>query len=183
MPNPISKIVSIMLLSLLIVFIVYQNYKMQDDLAYQNTYTATTNFAESVRNKGFITASMLEEFNDEIRIGNYDFEIELIHKKKVYTPNYTNVNDPNTFNGDYTVDYEEFYSTQIEDYLYGSSQLTPISERVYKLQQEDFFEIQVINDEITNADIVFNFLTGNSNGEKVTHINVSAGGMILNEDY
>lgn len=183
MPNAISKIFSAILLSLLIIFLVFQNYEKQDDLIYQNTYNATTNFTEAVRTKGFITATMLEDFNDEIQIGNYQFDVELIHKKKVYTPKYTDVNDPNTFNGDYTVDYEEIYATQIEDYLYGSSQITPISERVYKLQEDDFFEVQVVNTEATSADKVFNFLTSNNNSEIDSHINVTAGGMVLNEDY
>lgn len=183
MPNAISKVFSAILLSLLIIFIVYQNFKMQDDLVYQNTYTATTNFAESVRNKGFITPEMLEEFNNEIQIGKYDFDVELVHKKKIYAPQYTNVNDPNSFNGKYTVNYENYYKKQIEEYLYGNSQVTPISERVYKLQQDDFFEIQVSNKKATSADLIFNFLTSNNNSDIDSHIFVTAGGMVLNEDY
>lgn len=183
MGGALSKVFNIMMIALLILITLYQNYKFQDDLVYQNTYKATTNFTEAVRNKGYVTPDMYSEFSKEIRVGTYAFEIQIEHQRKTYTPLLTDVNDPNSFNGQYRIDYEKYYTKQIEDYLFSDTNPLPLDERIYKLQADDYFIATVKNKKNTNADIVFNFLTGNSKSDSPSRIFVKAGGMVLNEDY
>lgn len=182
MPNAFEKVMSMIFFALLILYSIYQNYKIQDDLAYQNAYNTVTQFVDNVRTKGYITPKMYEDFQNELDIGNYHFDIEMEHKQKIYTPDYTDPKDTNSFTGEYVVDYDEYYKDQIENVLYRDTS-KPTDERMYKMQQDDFFSVSVENQNKTNASMIFDFLTNNAGDAKGNSIDVSYGGMILNEDY
>jgi len=182
LPNGFAKVVSMLLFVLLILFAVYQNFRIQDDVASQNTYNTVTQFVDNVRTKGFITPKMYEDFQKQLDIGNYHFDIEMVHKQKIYTPDFKDPKDDKSFTGEYLVDYDEFYKDQIEDVLYGQTS-KPSDKRMYKLQQDDYFSVSVENANKTNSSILFDFLTNNTGDEKGSSINVSYGGMVLNEDY
>lgn len=180
MPNPISKIFAVILGVLLMFYVpIYQSYQKQDDLIYQNVKQAVTQFVDNVRTKGYITPKMYEDFQNEISVGTYLFRTDITHKQKVYTPVYT---DTNTFTGEYTVDYDEYYWAQIEKFLFDKTNVIPKEDRMYKLQQGDFFSVHVENMTKTKSTMLFDFLTGGAGGNDIV-ISVPYGGMVLNEDY
>ncbi|MEK4488004.1 hypothetical protein MHH81_21070 [Psychrobacillus sp. FSL H8-0484] len=181
MPNSLSKIFTLILAVLLLYYVpTYQSFHKQDDIVSQNVKQATTNFVDNVRMKGYITPQMYEDFQRELSVGTkYLFKTEIKHEQKVYTPVYTNAN---VFTGEYTVDYDEYYWSQIEKLLFDESSSIPKEDRMYKLQQGDFFSVHVENVTKSYSSMMYDFLTGGVGGDDI-FISYPYGGMVLNEDY
>lgn len=182
--NALSKITAFFI-AILLLFIIplLNNFEHQDDLAELNTQNAVTRFVDSVRNKGYITPKMYNEFVTELEQTKYVFDVELTHEKKTYYPVYTDPADASTFTGEYIVDYQNYYSKQILDVLFPKSDL-PLEHdsRVYKLTEGDFFTVDVKNKNKTNATILREFLTfGHTSNNVIIHF--PYGGMVHNEDY
>lgn len=177
------KIMGVILFVVLIFYAVYQNYKVQDDLAYQNAYHAVTDFVDNVRSKGYITPKMYEDFQRELELGSYTFNVEMKHQQKIYTPVYADPNDESSFKNEFVIDYDEYYKSQIEKVLFDESNSIPKNKRMYKLQEGDFFEMSVVNLHKTNATMLLDFLTANTLGSDSSTIVIPYGGMVLNEDY
>lgn len=156
----------------------YQIAQKQDDLAQQLVYTKTVKFVDSVRTKGYLTPEMLEEFRSEIEVGSYVYRIEMVHEKKMYTPVYKNPADLASFTGDYVIQYDEFHTKQIEDYLYNGSS----KDKKYKMQAGDFFNVHVENLNRTQANVLLDFFQGVAGGDTPTIV-VPYGGLVLNENY
>lgn len=157
----------------------YQSYQKEEDLVYQVAKQAVTDFVDNVRTKGYITPQMYEDFQMELGIGTTLFRTEMVHEQKVYTPIYT---DTNTFTGQYTVDYDEYYWEQIQKFLFDETNVIPKKDRMYKLQQGDFFSVHIENMTKTKSTMLFDFLTGGAGGNDDA-ISIPYGGMVLNEDY
>lgn len=184
MPNFISKFfASLIALGVLFLFPTYQIYKKQEDLAYLNAYQTVTEFVDNVRTKGFITSQMVEDFQQQLHLGDVLYDVEMVHKHKIYTPVYTNTSDLNSYTGEYSVDYEEFFVTQIMDYLYGDSGKGPIESRKYKLEKDDYFEVYVENKTKFKSTMLFDYITLNASSDNAVVISIPYGGMVLNEDY
>ena len=181
--NTFSKIMALFFATFMMVYFVgYQNYKKLEDLAYIQVNTATVNFVDSVRQKGYISPKMYQEFEIAIHTGSEVlYEIEMEHYQKTYNPVYTNPADKNTFTGEYTVDYEGYYKDQIADVLFNNTTL-PIDERQYKLQKDDLFSVTVTNKTKFKSTMMLNILTfGYAGEEKVIYF--PYGGAVLNEDW
>jgi len=182
--NALSKITAFFI-AILLLFIIplLHNFERQDDLAKLNTQNAVTRFVDSVRNKGFITPKMFNEFVTELEQTKYVFDIEITHEKKIYFPIYTDPVDASTFTGEYMVDYQNYYSPQILKVLFpNNNQPLEHDSRVYKLAEGDFFKVEVKNKNKTNATILTEFLTfGNTSSNVIIHF--PYGGMVHNEDY
>ena len=155
----------------------YQMAQKQDDLAQQLVYTETVKFVDAVRTKGYLTADMLEEYQAKIEVGSYVFRMEMVHEKKMYTPVYRNPQDLASFTGEYLVQYDEFHTKQINDYLYSGS-----GDKRYKMSEGDFFTVKVENINKTQANILLDFFQGIAGGDSPTIV-VPYGGLILNENY
>lgn len=184
MPNPISSLFAVLLAVLVMYYVpAYQVYKKEEDLAYTNTYQVVTDFVDNVRMKGFITPKMYEDFQNRLHIGDVLYDVEMVHKHKTYVPVYNDPRNMNSFTGEYTVDYEEYYWEQIEPYLFGSASSTNYDDRMYKLEEGDYFQVYVENKTKFKSTMVFDFLTGNPGGINEVVISVPYGGMVLNEDY
>ncbi len=184
MPNTISKfIASLIALGVLFLFPTYQNYKSQERLANLNADIVVHDFVDNVRMKGFITAAMIEEFQQKLYLGDVLYDIEMVHKHKIYTPVYTNTSDLNSYTGEYTVDYDEFYDTQILDYLYGNNGSPSGSNKMYKLEKDDYFSVYVVNKTKFKSTMLFDFITFNASSDNSEVISIPYGGMVLNEDY
>ncbi|MBO0589272.1 MULTISPECIES: hypothetical protein [unclassified Sporosarcina] len=183
MPNAFSKVFVVILLVIMIIFIpVYQSYKAQDDLAYQVAFQAVTNFVDNVRMKGYISPQMVEDFESSLEIGSYLYKTEYVHQKKVYTPVYEDPTNPATFKDEYIVTKDEYFKSQILDYLYKEPNKKPKNDRKYLMTVGDTFNVNVENMTRTKASLLFDYLTGGNRGNGVV-ISIPYGGMILNEDY
>lgn len=161
---------------------IYQSYQRQDDLAYQVAYQAVTDFVDNVRTKGYISPQMVEDFESRLNIGSYLFKTEFVHEKKIYTPIYPDLNNPLSFEGEYTVDFDEYYKEQIMPYLFDEPNSIPKRDRKYLMNTGDFFSVHVENMSRTKSSMLFDFLTGGNSGDGIVIV-IPYGGMILNEDF
>ena len=183
MPNPISTIGSMILLVFVMFYITtFESYQKQENLLYDNTYKAVTEFVDNVRFKGYITPEMYEDFEDKIDVSDTLFDIEIVHKHKVYNPIYTDPTNLNSFTGDYTVDYDEYYSGDIEDKLFNDTSVA-YADRMYKMEKDDYFQIYIENKTRLKSKIIFDSLTGGKFDDDAVGISIPYGGMIHNEDY
>lgn len=183
MPNALSKIFAVILMVVALYYIpLYQQYKKQEDLAYLNTYQATMEFADNVRMKGFISRQMYEDYMAKINIGEVLYNVEMTHKHRVYTPEYTDPTDLNTFTGNYLLQYDDFFETQILEHLYSEAALAD-PDRIYRLEKDDYFKIYVENKTKFKSTMLFDFLTANISNHDGVVISIPYGGKVLNEDY
>lgn len=183
MPDAITKSLAIFLTVLLLFCVpVYNIFKGEENLQKLNAEQVVTDFVDNVRTKGYITPKMYEDFQQELALGYILFRTEVKHKKKVYTPIYTDPSNPASFTGEYVVDYDEYYWEQIKEFLFDESNPIPKNERMYKLSKDDFFSVHVENMSKTKATMMFDYFTLGAGGNDVV-ISIPYGGMVLNEDY
>lgn len=184
MPNVLSKLfASLLVIGGLLLAPTYQVLKKEEDIASLNANQVVTNFVENVRMKGFITPQMVEDFQRQLQVGNVLYDVEMVHKHKIYTPVYSDTSDLNSYTGEYKVDYEDFHWTQIQEHLYGDNGNGDIPSRVYKLEQGDYFYVYVENKTKFKSTLLFDYLTFNLASDNDVVISIPKGGMVLNEDY
>jgi hypothetical protein len=180
--NYIEKVfVLIIAVALLYMWPISSAMDKQDDISEIVVMNAVTKFVDSVRDKGFITPTMYNEFVDQMALTGNTYDIAMEHLHKRYDPNY---NDAGVFLGGFNVNYEGFYNAQINDKLFPRNSTDKIDNpsRIYKLAAGDFFSVTVKNTNRTPGTLISDILTGNINApnEKIV---VPYGGMVLNEDY
>ncbi|MDR0270862.1 hypothetical protein [Paenibacillus sp.] len=153
----------------------------QDDISQIVVMNSVTKFVDSVRDKGYITPTMYNEFVDQMALTGNTYDIQMEHLHKRYDPIYT---DAGIFQDGYNVNYEGFYNAQVNDKLFPSTSADRIDSpnRVYKLAAGDFFTVTVKNTNRTPATLINDILllATNAPNEKIV---IPYGGMILNEDY
>lgn len=182
--NWISKMfAAILAVLLLYAFPASEAAERQDDISAIVVHNSVMNFVDSVRSKGYITPVMYSEFVQMISSTGNTFDIELEHLHKKYDPVYTDPADPGTFQNEFAVNYDGFYTPQMMEILFPDLGWAKDDERrKYKLTVGDFFTVKVKNTNRTNASILRDFLNGTNTGDPA-RIVVNYGGMVLNEDY
>ncbi|PWK05007.1 hypothetical protein [Tumebacillus permanentifrigoris] len=184
--NTIAKAFALILAILLLyIYPMSEGFERQDDISYMVALKSVTSFTDAVRNKGYITPQMYNDFFDELQKTGNTFEVQMMHQHKRYDPDYTDTTPSSptpTFKGTYTVNYEEFYSQQIMERLFpDNNRGLEDPTRRYLLQAGDFFKVTVVNTNKTSASLMRDFLNnGTSQTEKIV---IPYGGMVLNEDY
>ncbi|MDP4095284.1 hypothetical protein OIN60_00565 [Paenibacillus sp. P96] len=157
-------------------------YQQQDQIAYNLAYQATSNFVDSVRNKGYITPAMYNDFTRELGTSNL-YDIQMEHRAKQYNPVYLDPLDATTFTGKTDVYYDARYTKSILASLFPGGSSSDLAEsRRYYMREGDFFSVTVRNTNTTKASLLHNFLTNDQTGDS-TRVYIPYGGMILNEDY
>lgn len=180
MVNALSKITAALLAVLLLfLFPALQAAQRQEDIRYLAAYRTLVQFTDAVRNKGVVTPTMYEDFVREIEITGGGYEVELEHRHKSYHPEYADPADPTTFQNDFSVVYDAFYTPDILQVMFPAR--TGQKEDTYVLQEGDFFAVTVVDRSRSPFDILSEFLyngAGRENPSLLTY-----GGMVLNEDY
>ncbi len=184
MSSMVSKFVAVLLAAaLLFVYPAAEAYQKQDDLSRLIVYNAVTQFVDAVRNKGYVTPVMYQDFLNEIQATGHDFDVQMEHLHKKYTPVYTDAADPSTFQHEIDVAYEGYYTSDVMSVLYPETAGTKDSEdRKYKMNTGDFFKVVVRNMDRTAGTIMMDFVSGTASGDAPV-LAYPYGGMVLNEDY
>lgn len=65
---------------------IYMTFEKRDDISYALALKITTNFVNTVKAKGYLTADMYADFVSKLGASNNTYEIKLEHKRKVYNP-------------------------------------------------------------------------------------------------
>lgn len=184
MSNAISKFAAVMLaLILMYIYPAAEASQRQDDLSRIVVYNAVTQFVDAVRNKGYLTPVMYEEFLTGIHATGNEFDVQMEHLHKKYNPEYQDAANPNTFQNEFNISYEGTYTSDVLVRLYPGNHLPKDDEtRKYKLSAGDFFKVMIKNINRTPGTLMFDFLTGSLSGD-ASAIAFPYGGMVLNEDY
>lgn len=160
-----------------------KSFETEDQITYNLAYKSVTNFVNSARNKGYITPTMYDEFQRELTATGNMFDIELLHQSKKVIPVYDDPTDPDTFNGDFDVHYDNFYTQQIMAVLFPETPMDPTDpNRFYYLTVGDYFQVVVKNINYTKATVLKGILN-NVALDNPTRIYIPVGGMVHNEDY
>ena len=94
------------------------------------------------------------------------------HRHKVYHPNYSDPNDPDTFLNDFSMNYEDYYTDNIVSNLHNEN---------YFMAKGDYFLMTVTNKNLTFAGKIRELVLGGSLPKEV--ICVRYGGLIRFENY
>ena len=183
MINAASRLFAVLLAVLLLyVYPAAETAERQDDIARMTAAQNVTRFVDAVRTKGYISPSMLAEFQEQLaQTGNtYDISMEHLHKK--YVPHYSDPMDQSSFTGTYEVVHDGYYFSQIQERLYPMSSTLSMDDpaRRYKLTMGDYFTVSLKCTNRTPSMMIREWLQGTAQASAVF---ASYGGMVLNEDY
>lgn len=181
--NAISKVAAALLAVLLLyIYPAVDSFERQDDIAYLLANQSVVNFVDSVRNKGYMTPMMYNEFVQSLEQTGNLFEIRMEHGHKLYHPVYADAANPSTFQSSYKVSYDGYYQEHILSVLFPQNELPPDDpERRYRLAAGDYFSVTVSNTNRTSAAMMRDALNLSNTGEH-TSMYIPYGGMVLNED-
>lgn len=183
MINSVSKIVAALLAVLLLYFVpAMQQAKTQEDISKLTAYHALTEFVDSVRNKGYISPEMYEDFQKELAGSGDSFGVELEHQHKKYHPEYSDPSDSSTFLNDYSVQYEGHYTEELEKVLFPDYlDEKDTNKRKYYLETGDYFTVSIQRQNKGAFRILSGLLYNSASGQEESPLHY--GGMVLNEDY
>jgi len=179
--NAIGK-VFVILVTMVLLYLVptYYTYQRHDDMSNMLVQKATTTFVDAVRDKGYITPQMYNDFTRDVQSTGNTYEIVMTHEKKKYDPVY---NSAGVFGNSVNVNYDMYYGDDILPIMFPNNSTAIDSDsRRYKLNTGDFFYVKIINTNRTNAAIVQDMLNGKI-AESNIRILITYGGMVYNEDY
>ncbi|CAH0121175.1 hypothetical protein PAE9249_03701 [Paenibacillus sp. CECT 9249] len=181
--NTVGKAFALIIAVLLLyIFPISQSFDKQDDISYLIALQSVTGFVDAARDKGYVTPTMYNDLERRLAATGNAFRIEMEHLHKRYYPVYGDPADPRTFEHEFAVDYEGFYTHQIKAILFPDNTLAPDDPaRRYLMNAGDFFRVSIVNTNKTNATVMRDFLN-NGHTERGT-IDIPYGGMVRNEDY
>lgn len=184
MKDTVSMIVAtILLVTVLLLFPLYNYFERQDDMNYNIALKATTNFIDEVIQNGYIDQTFYTKYINRLVNTGYSYNIDLEVHRRVLTL------DPNSTlsNPKYIEQYEIKYNKDIFDTETGntvisgvSSDTTTLKNGAYFLNEGDLVYVRVKNKNTTMAGAILNILTPNAPKEK---INISYGGAIKNTTW
>lgn len=152
----------------------------QDDISELVALRATTVFVDAVRDKGGITPMMYNDFMNALAATGNSFDVQMEHDSKKYVPVYDDPTRPETFKGNYEVQYDAFFNAQILPVLFPGNQASKDDpSRWYKMRAGDSFAVVIRNTNRTAGTLFFDFLNNaNSPNEKIV---IPYGGVVRNE--
>lgn len=148
---------------LMFLFPIMDTWERQDDISYMMVYSATVEFVDSVRNMGYITTNMYDDFLTNISATGNKFDVTLEHRERIYS-----------ING-----YKNIYTTQIEDVLYDGGALNNNNiSNTYPMKAGDYFYVSIKNTNKTQSTLLKDVLYASS--QETFKIGVPYGGMVRN---
>lgn len=173
------------LLAVLLLFLypLYEQARSQDKIANTVVQGAATHFIDSIRTKGYITPQIYEEFNAQLAATGNQYDLQLEHLHKRYSPEYEDPANPATFKNSFITFYDGFYNEQILAVLFpDNGRRADDPARRYKMQVGDYVGIKLKNINRTAAVQLWDFLMNDNTGDSATIV-MNYEGMVLNEDY
>ena len=144
----------------------YIAFEKKDDISYSLALKITSNFVNDVKNKGYITRDMYNDFISDLAVTGNSYDIKMEHVAKKYYPVIYSYN--NGFDKDYTNKfdyslYKELYESNPENMKIGDVTYTNLI-LGYELSEERITEKQILLDlenKIQNPDDGFYEIDGN----------------------
>ena len=140
-----------------------------DHVAQENVDIATTKFVDNIRESGYMSKRMYEDFIKKLQITGNLYDITLTCEHVSYIPVYT---DDGVFKNDYQESYIKTYKKDILKSIYDDGE-------DFKMSEGDYFYVKVSSKNVTLATKVRNFIfhTGSPTGTITSYY----GGSIRNE--
>lgn len=182
MLNPVSKILAA-LLAVLLLYVVpaIQQALRQEDITLLAANHSLTEFVDSVRTKGYISPVMYEEFSRNLEAAGRNYEVEMEHQHKTYHPEYTDPADPSTFQQEYSIQYQNHYTSELLAVIFPNNiEPRDSKERKYLLEAGDYFTVSI---HPKDADALSAWTSMLYHSEARQEQSSHYGGMVLNEDY
>ncbi|WP_010250303.1 hypothetical protein [Acetivibrio cellulolyticus] len=211
MGDSLGKIIAIVLAVLLLFIYPTKNeFERLDETSRIYVLTETSKFVDSVRNLGYITPVMYEEFSSRLAATNNLYEIKMEHRKKRYDPVYddptagvsapladdadeadeADTEDPAEGEAeaeeedigpvDFVVGYRTYYNGTILESMFPDHPIVEGENRNYELEKGDYFAVTVYNKNKTMATRLQEMLYNTSLSAQ--KIYVRYGGMIKDEN-
>ncbi|GGH22699.1 hypothetical protein [Paenibacillus segetis] len=189
MTNALSKITAALLAVLLLYLVpATQATEREEDIRILSAYNTLVQFTDAVRNKGYLSAQMYEDFVVEIGATGYVYNIDLEHRHKKYHPEYLDPANAASFQDDFSVQYDAYYTADLLKGLFpdshpndGSVGATETTTRKYKMEMGDYFTVTIVKRSVTSYEVLNRFLHGLVSSKGTDSL--TYGGMVLNEDY
>ena len=160
---------------LMFIFPLMDTWERQDDLSYMLAYSVVVDFVDTVRNTGYMTESMINEFEEQLAATGNRFEIQYEHREIVYMP------VPGADNS-YKTGYLYHFNNDIDKAILEDAKEheaeTGYDPRYANFEKGDYFFVSIKNTNKTQSTIVKEFLYA-SNMETFK-LGVPYGGMVRN---
>ena len=158
MEDSLSTVFSI-IVALIIMFIVplMDAWELQDNIAYVVTYSAVTDFVNTVRNTGYISINNYSSFESVLLSTGNTYSITMEHK--ALNQSISDKMKSNTDGGMYNSVYLNTYTQAILKTLYAG--------RNYKMNKYDSFYVTVKNTNRTQASILNSLCAADGSNFKI----------------
>lgn len=161
---------------LMFIFPLMDTWERQDDLSYMLAYSTVVDFVDTVRNTGYMTESMIADFEQQLAATGNIYEIQYEHREIVYMP------DGDPASPTYKTGYLYHFNKDIEDALQADAAVHPEDPRYTNFEKGDYFFVSIKNTNKTQSTIVKEFLYAST--METFKIGVPYGGMVRNSvDY
>ena len=173
MGDSLAKLFVLILTAILLFFNpLLHMFEQQDQTSKLFVLTETTILVDSVRNIGFLSPDMYQEYVNQLSNTANHYEVKIEHHHKKYDPVYTDPLDDTTFKNAYNVNEDCYYTQDILAVLFptigtGSN---------YEFSSGDYFMIRVYNKNKTIATKMKQMFYGID--FPATNIYVQYGGMV-----
>lgn len=180
MKDSISIIFAAIIGTFLIVILpLYSILDRQDSMSYNVVLTATTNFVDNVRNKGFIDRNSYTDYIATLASTSNTYKVSIEAYRKILI---NETDEKGRIIEDSFIEEKELYNTQdILDVLENDNITidektnTNRKNNVYLLGEDDEIYVRVHNTNVTSGSIIYSFLAGATDTEV---INISYGGIV-----
>ena len=168
-------IAMILIVSLIIIFPLYNLFERQDDMSYTLALKATTNFVDKVKKAGYIDQDMYDDFARELAATGMPYDIELEAHRRILVKD-EEINSE--YFEQYRIDYNEDIFKVISNETTNTEKL--LLKSAYVLNSEDQIYVKLKNSSQTPAQIVFNAIIPTQSKDKIV---VNYGGIVNNESW
>lgn len=184
MINSALKILAALLsVLLLFIFPLFDSLQHQEDITYLSVSRSASVFADSVRDRGYVSPTMYNEFVNQLAITGKVYEVRMEHFEKRYEPIYKDPVQHASFQNDFLLRYQVTVHEDMMNTLFPKnySVQSDDARRRYQLQAGDYFSVDIRRMDQSRAVLMQNWLLGTSAGRQEEVI--TAGGMVRNEAY
>ena len=155
----------------------------QDSMAYNVALKLTTEFVDSVRNKGFIDRDSYNAYITKLGTTGvlYDIKMEAYKKKAIISEDKTNEEEENVeYKKVGFVDNNIDILNKINDNTKEKDENSNETKNVYLLSVEDEFYISIYNKSVSSASLIYRFISGTTD---TRIIDIKYGGVINKIDW
>lgn len=184
MLNSVLKLLAALLgVLLLFIYPLSDFLQRQEDMNYLSVTRSASAFTDSIRDRGYVTPNMYNEFLEQLAKTGESYEVRMEHYEKRYEPIYLDPLLHQTFQEDFMIRYLATAHEDIMNVLFPSNLIAAPddSQRRYLMRSGDYFSIDIHRVSQAKASILQQWLSGTAAG--TSNEVITSGGMVRNEAH